>query len=82
LKGVCSDLSIVKGEFDEGSFPETKVLQIGSFKIGLCHGHQVRLGTLCRMLHVCTRLHLKDASVDNRLGLPGIVDGIEVLTRP
>ena len=44
---MCSDLNIVKGEFDEASFPETKVLQIGSFKIGLCHGHQVRLRTLC-----------------------------------
>jgi vacuolar protein sorting-associated protein 29 len=42
LKGVCSDLNIVKGEFDEANFPETKVLQIGAFKIGLCHGHQVR----------------------------------------
>lgn len=42
MKGVCSDLNIVKGEFDEANFPETKVLQIGAFKIGLCHGHQVR----------------------------------------
>ena len=49
---MCSDLNIVKGEFDEASFPETKVLQIGSFKIGLCHGHQVRLASVS--LHACT----------------------------
>mmetsp|Transcript_30417 Transcript_30417/g.51265 ORF Transcript_30417/g.51265 Transcript_30417/m.51265 type:complete len:186 (+) Transcript_30417:184-741(+) len=41
LKGICPDLYIVKGEFDEGTYPETKVLQIGAFKIGVCHGHQV-----------------------------------------
>eukprot|EP00959_Pyramimonas_sp_CCMP1952_P281971 5893302-Pyramimonas_sp.AAC.1 len=40
LKGICPDLHIVKGEFDEGTYPETKVLQIGAFKIGVCHGHQ------------------------------------------
>ena len=32
----------MKGEFDENpNFPETKVVQIGNFKIGLIHGHQV-----------------------------------------
>jgi len=41
LKGICSDLHIVKGEFDESNYPETKVLTVGSFKIGICHGHQV-----------------------------------------
>mmetsp|Transcript_15327 Transcript_15327/g.50347 ORF Transcript_15327/g.50347 Transcript_15327/m.50347 type:complete len:185 (+) Transcript_15327:248-802(+) len=41
LKGICSDLHTVKGEFDEAAYPETKTLTIGNFKIGLCHGHQV-----------------------------------------
>ena len=39
----------VRGDFDEGTFlpgvadslPDTKVVQIGAFKVGLCHGHQV-----------------------------------------
>lgn len=25
----------------EGAYPETKVITIGQFRIGLCHGHQV-----------------------------------------
>jgi hypothetical protein len=33
---------VVKGDFDEvASFPETKVVTIGSYKFGLAHGHQV-----------------------------------------
>jgi len=32
----------VKGDFDDiTTLPETKVVQIGNFKIGLIHGHQV-----------------------------------------
>jgi vacuolar protein sorting-associated protein 29 len=34
----------VKGDFDEAggtAFPEQKVIQIGQFKIGLTHGHQI-----------------------------------------
>jgi len=32
----------VRGDFDENAnFPETKVIQIGQFRIGLIHGHQV-----------------------------------------
>jgi vacuolar protein sorting-associated protein 29 len=45
LRGVCpspSDVHVVKGDFDEvTSFPETKVVTIGSYKFGLAHGHQV-----------------------------------------
>lgn len=42
LKGLSNNFHVVKGEFDEGStFPETKVVQIGDFKIGMIHGHQV-----------------------------------------
>jgi len=55
----------VRGDFDEStflpgvadSFPETKVVTIGQFKLGLCHGHQVvpwgdpeSLGALQRQL--------------------------------
>ena len=41
LKTICSDLHVVRGEFDEGNYPETKVLTIGEFRFGVCHGHQV-----------------------------------------
>ena len=40
LKGISSDLHVVRGEYDDSSYPETKVVQIGEFKVGLCHGHQ------------------------------------------
>jgi len=42
LKSLASDVHVVKGEFDEvTTWPETKVVTIQQFKIGLCHGHQV-----------------------------------------
>ena len=32
----------VKGDFDDmANLPETKVVQIGNFKIRLIHGHQI-----------------------------------------
>uniref|UniRef100_A0A7S2JKV8 Vacuolar protein sorting-associated protein 29 n=1 Tax=Haptolina brevifila TaxID=156173 RepID=A0A7S2JKV8_9EUKA len=55
----------VRGDFDDGTFlpvvadslPETKVVKIGQFQLGLCHGHQVvpwgdqeALGALQRQL--------------------------------
>eukprot|EP01111_Echinosteliopsis_oligospora_P013351 TRINITY_DN476_c0_g1_i1.p1 TRINITY_DN476_c0_g1~~TRINITY_DN476_c0_g1_i1.p1 ORF type:complete len:185 (+),score=52.09 TRINITY_DN476_c0_g1_i1:67-621(+) len=42
LKSLASDVHIVRGDFDENTtYPETKVVTIGAFKIGLCHGHQI-----------------------------------------
>eukprot|EP01097_Dermamoeba_algensis_P001395 TRINITY_DN1520_c0_g1_i5.p2 TRINITY_DN1520_c0_g1~~TRINITY_DN1520_c0_g1_i5.p2 ORF type:complete len:185 (-),score=42.14 TRINITY_DN1520_c0_g1_i5:982-1536(-) len=42
LKGLASDLHVVRGDFDENpNFPETKVVTLGNLKIGLIHGHQV-----------------------------------------
>lgn len=42
LKGLSNHFHVVKGDFDENTdFPESKVIQIGNFKIGLIHGHQV-----------------------------------------
>lgn len=41
LKSLSNNFHAVKGEFDESNFPETKVVQIGDFKIGMIHGHQV-----------------------------------------
>ena len=43
LKTICPDLHVTRGEYDEDArYPETKTLTIGQFKLGLCHGHQVR----------------------------------------
>jgi predicted phosphodiesterase len=43
LKSLCPDLHVTRGEYDEDPrYPETKTLTIGQFKLGLCHGHQVR----------------------------------------
>merc|ERR1711934_362708 len=41
FKSVCSDVTVVKGDFDEEDFPETEVVTIGDLKFGLCHGHQI-----------------------------------------
>jgi len=43
LKTLASDVHIVRGDFDKVSstYPEQKVVTVGQFKIGLCHGHQI-----------------------------------------
>jgi vacuolar protein sorting-associated protein 29 len=41
LKSLSNDFHAVKGDYDETDFPEKKVIQIGEFKIGMIHGHQV-----------------------------------------
>eukprot|EP00037_Helgoeca_nana_P025967 m.289049 g.289049 ORF g.289049 m.289049 type:complete len:184 (-) comp27102_c0_seq3:420-971(-) len=41
LKTLATDVHVVQGEFDEGAYPEQKVITVGSFRIGLCHGHQI-----------------------------------------
>jgi vacuolar protein sorting-associated protein 29 len=42
LKTLASDVHIVRGDFDDNiSYPEQKVVTVGQFRVGLCHGHQV-----------------------------------------
>lgn len=41
LKTLATDLHVVKGDFDEGNYPDQKVVTVGDFRIGLCHGHQI-----------------------------------------
>ena len=42
LRSLSSSVHVVRGDFDEiEGLPETKVVEIGDFKIGLCHGHQI-----------------------------------------
>lgn len=43
FKYLAADVHIVQGDWDEATtkFPDEKVVNVGQFKIGLCHGHQV-----------------------------------------
>lgn len=48
IRTLSNDIQSVKGDLDGGiganfsaSYPETKVITIEGFKIGICHGHQV-----------------------------------------
>jgi vacuolar protein sorting-associated protein 29 len=42
LRSLSNNYNGVKGDFDENTnLPETKTVQIGEFKIGMIHGHQV-----------------------------------------
>jgi len=42
LQNLSQDLHIVKGDYDiYKNYPEKKIIQIGSFRIGMIHGHQL-----------------------------------------
>eukprot|EP00091_Calanus_sinicus_P002802 TRINITY_DN1291_c0_g1_i2.p1 TRINITY_DN1291_c0_g1~~TRINITY_DN1291_c0_g1_i2.p1 ORF type:complete len:184 (-),score=41.72 TRINITY_DN1291_c0_g1_i2:94-645(-) len=42
LKTLASDVHVVRGDFEENTnYPEQKVVTVGQFRIGVCHGHQV-----------------------------------------
>ena len=42
LKTLANDVHVVRGDFDEGTaWPDQKVISVGNFTIGLCHGHQL-----------------------------------------
>jgi len=42
FKTLANDVHVVRGDFDENTkYPENKVINLGDFRIGLCHGHQV-----------------------------------------
>ena len=42
LKSLSNNFHCVKGDYDlDESLPEQKMIQIGEFKIGIIHGHQV-----------------------------------------
>lgn len=39
---LAPNVHVVRGDFEEStSFPESKVVQIGQFRVGLTHGHQI-----------------------------------------
>ncbi|KCV71767.1 hypothetical protein H696_01185 [Fonticula alba] len=43
LRTIANDVHVVRGDFDDPtlSLPESKVIRVGKYKFGLCHGHQV-----------------------------------------
>ena len=48
LKTLATDVHVVKGDMDHDGgdanvkgWPEQKLVTVGQFKIGLCHGHQL-----------------------------------------
>ena len=42
IRALAPNVHVVSGDFDEGlQFPESKVITIGRFRIGLIHGHQI-----------------------------------------
>ncbi|PSC70491.1 Vacuolar sorting-associated 29 [Micractinium conductrix] len=42
LRSVCADVTVTQGDFDESTkWPDTQVVSIGDFRVGICHGHQV-----------------------------------------
>jgi putative phosphoesterase len=42
LRSLAPNVHVVRGSFDDNtSFPDTKVIQIGQFKVGLVSGHQI-----------------------------------------
>lgn len=41
LRTLSGELHCVQGDFDEFPAPETLVLDIAGFKVGVCHAHQV-----------------------------------------
>ena len=42
LRSIANDVHICRGYFDEdSSFPDTKIITVGAFRIGLMHGHQI-----------------------------------------
>lgn len=57
LRTLSSDVHVVRGEFDDETlkYPDTKVVTVGQFRIGVCHGHQVIPWGDSRMLELLAR---------------------------
>jgi putative phosphoesterase len=42
LRELAPNVHVVSGDFDlDSTFPETRVAQVGDFRIGVVHGHQI-----------------------------------------
>ncbi|XP_055347559.1 vacuolar protein sorting-associated protein 29-like [Paramacrobiotus metropolitanus] len=89
LRSLAGDVHVVRGDFDEGlNYPEQKVVTVGQFRIGVCHGHQIipwgdmeSLGSLQRQLDVDVLItghthHFESFNRDGKLFLnPGTATG-------
>ncbi len=63
LRSICADVHVTKGDFDDQKgYPEDEVLSIGDFRIGLCHGHQVRIQAALRCCACCCGKSLRQWS--------------------
>jgi hypothetical protein len=61
LRTLANDVHVVRGDFDEAttSYPDQKVVTVGQFRIGVCHGHQVKLLLLFSALYIaCLNIFL------------------------
>ena len=56
LRTLANDVHVVRGDFDEAttSYPDQKVVTVGQFRIGVCHGHQVKLLLLSAALYIAS----------------------------
>ena len=54
LRTLANDVHVVRGDFDESntSYPDQKVVTVGQFRIGVCHGHQVTSQTVSAYLWI------------------------------
>ncbi|KAI6231362.1 Vacuolar protein sorting-associated protein 29 [Aphelenchoides besseyi] len=41
LRSLASDIHFVRGDFDGAAAPDSKIISVGAFRIGLIHGHQI-----------------------------------------
>lgn len=42
LRSLAPDIHMVRGDFDEmANYPESKIISVGQFRIGVIHGHQI-----------------------------------------
>lgn len=89
LRTIAPNMYCVRGDTDHNSsYPESRVIQIGNFKIGLMHGHQIvpwgdpeSIGMVLRELDVDIMItghthELNVSTIDNRCVInPGSLTG-------
>lgn len=76
LRALAPNVHVVAGDFENSAttFPETRIVQVGAFRIGVIHGHQVvpwnSQDALARMrrklsvdILVCGHTHQNDVTV-------------------
>mmetsp|Transcript_35110 Transcript_35110/g.76862 ORF Transcript_35110/g.76862 Transcript_35110/m.76862 type:complete len:190 (+) Transcript_35110:68-637(+) len=73
LKDQAANVHIVKGDFDfKTDWPESVVVNVGAFKVGLIHGHQVLPWGDPEALHVAARKLDVDILVSGHTHIGGV----------